>query len=257
MEIELRTRCIFTGAPEESPFSLLGLKKSTATAPTVSTASRNRRGLMIILSSPTAAGKSTLAHLLLERDPEILLSVSVTTRPRRSNEQEGVHYHFVTRERFLQMRDAGVFLEWAEVHGDFYGTPSAPIAEALDSGHDVLFDIDVQGAHQLTKACPGDVVSIFILPPSFAEMKARLLRRAEDNPDSIRRRFDSACQEIQHWSSYTYLLINEELEEAFAQLHAIIEGARHTTSHACAARALAETLEKELMENKNAAPSIL
>ena len=141
----------------------------TGTVVTADEAEAQRRGLMLVLSSPSGAGKSTIARQLLEQESNLKLSISVTTRPRRSSEIDGVHYHFITRERFEQMRDRNELLEWAEVHGNYYGTPSDPVEEALSQGQDVLFDIDIQGTFQLYEAVRPDVVSVFILPPSIAD----------------------------------------------------------------------------------------
>ena len=141
-----------------------------------------RRGLMLVISSPSGAGKSTIARTLLESDQGFALSVSVTTRKRRASEIDGVHYRFIDRDEFERLRDSGALLEWAEVHGNFYGTPRAPAERAMRNGQDMLFDIDYQGALQLQQQAGGDVVSIFILPPSMRELKARLLRRDDRHP---------------------------------------------------------------------------
>ena len=157
-----------------------------------------RRGLMFVLSSPSGAGKSTLARLLLSEDKNLDLSISVTTRPRRPSEVEGKHYHFIDRRSFERMRDHGELLEWAEVHGNFYGTPLAPVEKALAQGQDVLFDIDWQGTEQLSKldSVKPDLVRVFVLPPSLRELRARLERRAEDDPETIRRRLENARVEM-------------------------------------------------------------
>ena len=181
-----------------------------------------RRGLMLILSSPSGAGKSTLARLLLEQNPDIYLSVSVTTRERRPSEVEGVHYHFHSRERFERMRDAGDLLEHAEVHGNLYGTPREPVENALAAGRDVLFDIDYQGAEQLYSKMREDIVGVFILPPSAAELKMRLERRAEDASGVIEKRLKNARTEIGHWEDYNYVLVNEDLNSTFANLRNIL-----------------------------------
>ena len=185
-----------------------------------------RRGLMFVLSSPSAAGKSTIARLLLERYKDIRLSVSVTTRPRRASEVDGVHYHFLSMKRFEQMREHGELMEWAEVHGNFYGTPRDPVEEGLARGEDILFDIDVQGTLQLYETARDDVVSTFILPPSIKEMKSRLERRAEDSSDAIRLRFNSASTEMHRWRDYDYVVINDDLEMAFTHVGAILQAER-------------------------------
>lgn len=185
-----------------------------------------RRGLMLVLSSPSGAGKSTIARNLLENDHGFELSVSVTTRPRRASEIEGVHYHFHTRREFDVMRDSDQLLEWAEVHGNFYATPRAPAEKAMAEGRDMLFDIDWQGAEQLREKIRGDIVSIFILPPSMAELKVRLQRRAEDSAATIATRLANARNEIEHWREYDYVVVNRDLDVAFAQVRAIVAAER-------------------------------
>jgi len=189
-----------------------------------------RRGLMLVISSPSGAGKSSLARSLIETDKGIQLSVSVTTRERRPSEAEGVHYHFVNKRRFDAMRDAGELLEWAEVHGNFYGSPREPIERALSDGYDVLFDIDFQGAQQLYERMRADVVGVFILPPAAQELKNRLERRAEDAGQVIQRRLRNARNEITHWEEYDYVLVNEDFQRTFEQLNSILaaERARRT-----------------------------
>lgn len=199
----------------------------TATVVTADEAEAKRRGLMLVLSSPSGAGKSTIARQLLDQEkPSIELSISVTTRPRRSSEIEGVHYHFISQERFQQMRERDELLEWAEVHGNYYGTPRDPVEKALESGRDVLFDIDIQGTFQLYEKMRSDVVSIFILPPSIAEMKSRLHRRAEDTEDVILRRLETAVGEMRHWKDYDYVIVNEDLERAFNGARSILRAER-------------------------------
>ena len=196
------------------------------TVVTADEAEASRRGLMLVLSSPSGAGKSTIARQLLDQETNLKLSVSVTTRPRRTSEIDGVHYHFITRERFEQMRDRNELLEWAEVHGNYYGTPSDPVEEALSQGQDVLFDIDIQGTFQLYEAVRPDVVSVFILPPSIAEMKSRLHRRAEDTPEVIQRRLKTAVGEMKHWSKYDYVIVNEDLQRAYDGAKSILRAER-------------------------------
>jgi guanylate kinase len=185
-----------------------------------------RRGLMLVLSSPSGAGKSTIARNLLESDPSLELSVSVTTRPRRASEIDGVHYHFVSRREFERLRDSDALLEWAEVHGNFYGTPREPAESAMAAGRDMLFDIDWQGAVQLNEKMRADIVSVFILPPSMHELKSRLKRRAEDSDANIETRLKNARIEIEHWREYDYVVINEDLDRAFAAVRAIATAER-------------------------------
>ncbi len=201
---------------------------------------------MLILSSPSGAGKSTLARLLLEQNPDIYLSVSVTTRERRPSEVEGVHYHFLTRDRFEKMRDAGDLLEHAEVHGNFYGTPRDPVEAALAAGRDVLFDIDYQGAEQLYARMPEDIVGVFILPPSAQELKMRLERRAEDASGVIEKRLKNARTEIAHWQDYNYVLVNEDLNSTFANLRNILLAERLRRERQVGLAPVIERLDEEL-----------
>lgn len=185
-----------------------------------------RRGLMLILSSPSGAGKSTISRLLLKDDPELALSISVTTRARRPSEVEGVHYYFIDPARFSEMRERGELLEWAEVHGNLYATPRKPVEAALAAGRDMLFDIDWQGTQQIVRAMPEDVVGVFLLPPSMSELKARLERRAEDDRQVIARRLTNARAEIAHWQEYEYVLVNDDLQNALASVRAILGAER-------------------------------
>jgi guanylate kinase len=177
---------------------------------------------MLVLSSPSGAGKSTLARNLLALDNELTLSISVTTRPRRPSEADGVHYHFIDRERFDQMRERGELLEWAEVHGNLYATPKAPVSAALNAGRDVLFDIDWQGTRQIADAMPADIVRVFVLPPSMVELRARLERRAEDMGQIIERRLANAREEITHWDEYEYVVVNDDLQRSLGLVHSIL-----------------------------------
>jgi guanylate kinase len=185
-----------------------------------------RRGIMLVLSSPSGAGKTTLTRNLLEQEENVSLSISVTTRPRRPSEIDGVHYHFITKRHFEAMRDGGELLEWAEVHGAYYGTPREPVETALATGRDVLFDIDWQGTRQLLEKMRDDVVTLFVLPPTAGELKARLERRAEDSQATIQRRLHNALEEISHWREYDYILVNRDLDKSFARVRAILTAER-------------------------------
>jgi guanylate kinase len=186
-----------------------------------------RRGLLLILSSPSGAGKTTLTRMLLQdKALDLTLSVSVTTRERRSSEADGIHYHFISMRQFEAMRAAGDLLESANVHNHRYGTPRAPVEDILAQGRDMLFDIDWQGAQQLREAMGPDVVSIFILPPSMRELKARLDRRAEDSSAQIAARLENARKEIARWRQYDYVLINDDLQRAYSAVVAIIAAER-------------------------------
>ena len=185
-----------------------------------------RRGIMLVLSSPSGAGKTTLTRNLLDKEQKVALSISVTTRERRPSEIEGVHYLFRSKRQFEVMRDSGELLEWAEVHGNFYGTPREPVEKALSEGRDVLFDIDWQGTRQLMEKMRDDVVTVFVLPPSADELKARLERRAEDSTGVITRRLQNAVEEISHWREYDYILVNRDLDDSFTRLRAILTAER-------------------------------
>jgi guanylate kinase len=186
-----------------------------------------RRGLMLILSSPSGAGKTTLTRMLLQKQElDFKLSISLTTRKRRSSEADGIHYHFIDQEEFARRRDAGELLEHAEVHGNFYGTPRGQVEATLSQGRDVLFDIDYQGARQVREKMPRDVVTIFVLPPSMRELRARLERRAEDSQDTIAHRLENARHEIGRWADYDYVLINDDIQKTFDDLLAIVRAER-------------------------------
>jgi len=185
-----------------------------------------RRGLMLVISSPSGAGKSTIARNLLEADPEMSISVSVTTRQRRPSEIDGRHYHFKSIREFEALRATDSLLEWAEVHGNFYGTPRDAVEAAMAAGRDMLFDIDWQGAQQLQEKMAGDVVSIVILPPSMTELQSRLHRRAEDSEEVIATRLANSRAEIEHWREYDYIVLNDDLDRAFASVRAIVEAER-------------------------------
>ncbi|TBA89528.1 guanylate kinase [Rhizobium ruizarguesonis] len=185
-----------------------------------------RRGLMLVISSPSGAGKSTIARTLLETDRQIGLSVSVTTRQRRPSEVEDVHYHFKSVREFERLRDSDALLEWAEVHGNFYGTPREPVEQAMAEGRDMLFDIDWQGAQQLQEKMSADVVSIFVLPPTMTELQSRLHRRAEDSEEVIQTRLANSRAEIAHWREYDYVIINDDLNAAFDAVQSIVKAER-------------------------------
>lgn len=185
-----------------------------------------RRGLMLVLSSPSGTGKSTIARNLLEGNERLKLSVSMTTRERRGSEIDGVHYNFVSEREFLRLRETDALLEWAEVHGNLYGTPRDAAEKALSEGFDMLFDIDYQGGQQLMEKARGDVVSIFLLPPSMQELQSRLIRRAEDKPDVIEKRLTNAIEEIPHWQEYDYIVVNEDLDKAFGEVQSILVAER-------------------------------
>jgi guanylate kinase len=193
---------------------------------TVSPIKIARRGLMLVISSPSGAGKSTIARNLLEADPELSISVSVTTRSRRPSEIEGRHYFFKSIREFEALRATDSLLEWAEVHGNYYGTPRDAVEKAMGEGRDMLFDIDWQGAQQLQEKMAGDVVSIFILPPSMAELQSRLHRRAEDSEEVIATRLANSRAEIEHWREYDYIVVNDDLDRAFSSVRAIVEAER-------------------------------
>jgi guanylate kinase len=190
-----------------------------------------RRGLMLILSSPSGAGKTTLTRMLLQRpELDLKLSISVTTRKRRSSEADGIHYHFIDHDEFYRLRDSDNLLEHAEVHGNCYGTPRKWVEERLSHGRDVLFDIDYQGARQVREKAPRDVVTIFILPPSMRELRARLERRAEDSSETIEKRLANARTEIGRWTDYDYVLVNDDIQRTFDDLTAIVRAERQRRS---------------------------
>lgn len=198
--------------------------------PTPANADAIRRGLMLVLSSPSGAGKTTLSRELLKGDRELAMSVSVTTRRPRSGEVDGTDYHFRTAAEFEALREAGGLLEWAAVHGNLYGTPQADVMDRLAAGKDVLFDIDWQGAQQLADKAPADTVRVFILPPSAASLEQRLVSRSQDGRDVIERRLAGATVEIAHWAEYDYVIVNERLDESLAQLRSILAAERARSS---------------------------
>ncbi|WP_099045484.1 guanylate kinase [Pseudoponticoccus marisrubri] len=186
-----------------------------------------RRGLLIILSSPSGAGKSTLSRRLLDWDPTLSFSVSATTRAPRPGEVDGTHYHFLSTETFRREVSQSGMLEHAHVFGNFYGSPRAPVEAAISEGRDVLFDIDWQGAQQIVNSALGPhTLSIFILPPSIAELRRRLISRGQDAPEVIAKRMQKSWDEISHWGSYDYVLVNDDLDKTFAELQTIVSATR-------------------------------
>src|SRR5579883_1280143 len=185
-----------------------------------------RRGLMLVLSSPSGAGKTTLSRMLLRADRTVELSVSVTTRPKRRAEVDGRDYFFIDRGRFEAMVKEGELLEWAKVFGHHYGTPRRPVTNALRAGRDVLFDIDWQGTQQLRERARTDLVSVFILPPTVQELERRLERRAQDSRDIIGSRMAKAAGEMSHWPEYDYVIVNHDIDEAFGEVRAILAAER-------------------------------
>jgi guanylate kinase len=185
-----------------------------------------RRGLMLALSSPSGAGKSTLARMLMRDEPNMVLSISATTRAPRASEQDGREYLFMSRPDFEAMAARGEFLEWAIVFDNFYGTPRAPVEGALAAGRDVLFDVDWQGARALRAAAPDDVVAIFVLPPSVSELERRLRARAEDSDAVIARRMARSAGEISHWTEYDYVLVNETVDQTHARILTVLAAER-------------------------------
>ena len=189
-------------------------------------ADADRRGLMLVLSSPSGAGKTTLSREILKREPGLAMSVSVTTRAPRTGEVDGRDYHFRSVAEFEALRSAGGLLEWAAVHGNLYGTPTANVMERLAGGHDVLFDIDWQGARQLASKAPKDTVRVFILPPSATALEQRLVARRQDGPEVIERRLAGAAAEIERWAEYDYVIVNERVAESLDRLAAILAAER-------------------------------
>lgn len=189
-------------------------------------AQRTRRGLLIVLSSPSGAGKSTISRMLLDADPEVTMSISATTRPMRPGERDDVDYHFVSEDQFDSMIARGDFVEWAPVFDYRYGTPKAPVKAALKAGRDILFDIDWQGTQQLHAAMGEDLVRIFILPPSMSELERRLTARGTDSADVVAFRMARAASEISHWAEYDYVLINRDMDDCLSQVRAIVAAER-------------------------------
>lgn len=211
--------------------------------------SSKRRGILIILSSPSGAGKSTLSRRLLEFDTDVRFSVSATTRPPRPGEREGDHYFFKSRREFIAMVEAGEMLEHAEVFGNLYGTPRAPVEAAIAQGRDVLFDVDWQGGQQIRNSPLRDaVVSIFILPPSIAELESRLRARAQDTAEVVAGRMEKSRDEISHWAEYDFVLVNENLKQCEEELRAIIAAERLRRDRQPELMALVRRLNTEFEE---------
>ena len=185
-----------------------------------------RRGLMLVLSSPSGAGKTTLSRLLLEHDGGIELSISATTRPKRPGERDGIDYNFIDSARFRGMVDRDELLEWAQVFDNYYGTPRAPVEASLSAGRDMLFDIDWQGTQQLVERAREDLVSVFILPPSTQELERRLVTRAQDSAEVVARRMSKAADEMSHWAEYDYVIVNREITSSLVELRAILQAER-------------------------------
>ena len=205
-----------------------------------------RRGLMFVLSSPSGAGKTTLSRMLMQKVDGLQMSVSATTRPMRPGEVEGRDYFFVDQTRFDAMVGQGDLLEWATVFGKSYGTPRAPVETALGEGRDVLFDIDWQGTQQLREKAGTDVVSVFILPPSAADLEKRLHTRAQDSEEVIRGRMDRASHEMSHWAEYDYIVINHDVDEAFAEVHSILRAERLKRARRTGLTTFVRNLQRQL-----------
>ncbi len=205
-----------------------------------------RRGLMLVLSSPSGAGKTTIARRLREEDKSVEMSISHTTRQRRNGEKDGKDYHFVDRETFTQMRDQGEFLEWAVVFDNYYGTTRKPVEDALAAGRDVLFDVDWQGAASLRDQAKNDVVTVFILPPTAADLEQRLNERAQDPPETVRRRMLGASNEIQHWDEYDYVVINHDIDCSVEAVRAILAAERLRRTRLTGLKQFVKKLQTEL-----------
>ncbi len=206
----------------------------------------HRRGLMLVLSSPSGAGKTTLSRRLLESDGEITMSVSATTRKPRPGEENGKDYHFLTTEDFGVMRNKDEFLEHAKVFDNYYGTPKGPVEEALTAGRDVMFDIDWQGTQQLEESASSDLVKVFILPPSGHELEKRLNTRAQDPPDVVAGRMAKASDEISHYAEYDYIIVNDDVEKALRELTAILVAERVRRERRVGLRTFVQQLQQAL-----------
>jgi guanylate kinase len=207
-----------------------------------------RRGLMFVLSSPSGAGKTTLSRMLIDRTPGLKMSVSATTRPMRPGEVDGRDYFFVDKAKFAAMVQQGELLEWATVFDNRYGTPRAPVEAALSAGRDVLFDIDWQGTQQLREKARADVVSVFILPPSAADLEKRLHTRAQDSDEVIRGRMSRATHELSHWAEYDYIVVNQNVDDAFAEVQSILNAERLKRERRIGLTEFVRTLQRQLEE---------
>lgn len=205
-----------------------------------------RRGVMLVLSSPSGAGKTTLAKALLAAEPDLVISVSVTTRKPRPGEVDGQDYHFIDAAAFERLKEAGDLLEWAHVHGNLYGTPRGPVMDALSAGRDVLFDIDWQGAQQLAASAPADLVRVFVLPPSATALGQRLHARAQDGAEVVARRLAAAGEEIGHWPEYDYVIVNDVVADSLSILRGVLAAERHRASRQTGLPAFARALQKGL-----------
>ena len=201
---------------------------------------------MLVLSSPSGAGKTTIARRLREEDKSVEMSISHTTRQRRNGEKDGKDYHFVDRETFTQMRDQGEFLEWAVVFDNYYGTTRKPVEDALAAGRDVLFDVDWQGAASLRDQAKNDVVTVFILPPTAADLEQRLNERAQDPPETVRRRMLGASNEIQHWDEYDYVVINHDIDCSVEAVRVILAAERLRRTRLTGLKQFVKKLQTEL-----------
>jgi len=220
---------------------------NSATADNQTTTSNlQRRGLLLVLSSPSGAGKTTLSRALLERDPNIELSVSVTTRPPRPGEKDGKDYYFHSKAEFEAMREANALLEWAPVFDNHYGTPRAQVEALLETGKDVLFDIDWQGAQQLAEKMSSDVVRVFVLPPSAQTLERRLRDRAQDTAEVVALRMRAASDEISHWAEYDYVIINEDVDTSLKGLDAILRAERLKRDRVLGLGKFVRDLQKDL-----------
>jgi guanylate kinase len=205
-----------------------------------------RRGVMLVLSSPSGAGKTTLAKALLAAEPGLVMSISVTTRKARPGEVDGQDYHFIDAAAFQRLKDAGDLLEWAEVHGNLYGTPREPVMDALSAGRDALFDIDWQGAQQLATSAPVDLVRAFVLPPSATALAQRLHTRAQDGAEVVARRLAAAGDEISHWPEYDYVIVNDVVADSLGILRGVLAAERHRASRQTGLSAFARELQQHL-----------
>ena len=201
---------------------------------------------MLVLSSPSGAGKTTIARRLREEDKSVEMSISHTTRQRRNGEKDGKDYHFVDRETFTQMRDQGEFLEWAVVFDNYYGTTRKPVEDALAAGRDVLFDVDWQGAASLRDQAKNDVVTVFVLPPTAADLEQRLNERAQDPPETVRRRMLGASNEIQHWEDYDYVVINHDIDCSVEAVRVILAAERLRRTRLTGLKQFVKKLQTEL-----------